>query len=373
LKRPLLPSHYAVWFDPPDEAGDEVLRVVSERLTLKLKGYAFREFCERVVPLLDGTRTLEEIEAATADVFRPEDVRETLDLLASQGVVVDGPESGLPEGLASRLAPQLNLFHDLAPGQDLQRRLSAATVAIVGLGGAGAALALGLAAAGVGTLRCHDALPVAPTDVYLAPVLGLDAVGTSRAARVEALVRASAPELAFTASSTTLESEDDLRAAIGDADLVVSCLDPGQANLIFKLNRVCLAERRRWITCSLGGAEIVVGPSIHPGRSACYLCYRMRAVAAAGDPEDAFAHERYLDRRGRDDSARRESLVFSAGLAASLLGTEVLKELTGLAEPSLVGRILSVKLTDLSLTRHTVLRMPACPACSTLPEAAGGG
>jgi len=118
---------------------------------------------------------------------------------------------------------------------------------------------------------------------------------------------------------------------------------------------------------------VTVGPAVHPGQSACYLCYRMRLVACAGNPEDAFAFEKYLDRRKRDDSGKRENLVFSAGLAANLLGLEVVKELTGLAEPSLVGRILTVGLTDLNIQKHVVLRKPWCPACFPKTETAHGG
>jgi bacteriocin biosynthesis cyclodehydratase domain-containing protein len=101
----------------------------------------------------------------------------------------------------------------------------------------------------------------------------------------------------------------------------------------------------------------------------------MRAVACSGNPEDAFAYEKYLDRRKQDDSARRESLVFAAGIAANLLGLEVIKTLTEFYEPSLVGRILSVRLTDLAIERHTVLRKPWCPACfsSSASEAAHAG
>jgi adenylyltransferase/sulfurtransferase len=372
MKRLLLPSHYAVWFEPPDESGDEALHIVSQRLTLKLKGYAFREFCERVVPLLDGTRTLEEIQTATADVFRGEDLAQTVALLAGQGVIVEAGERSLSPAEAERLTPQLNLFHELAPGADLQARLAASSVAILGLGGAGATVALALAAAGVGTLRCHDVGPVVAADVYHAPPLGLGAVGEGRAARVAELAGAAAPDVQVEASAAALESEDDVRAAIAGADFVVSCLDPSQSNLVFKLNRVCLADDRRWIACAPAGAEVVVGPAIHPGRSACYLCYRMRAVACAADPDGAFAFERYLDRRRADDGPRGETLVFAAGLAGNLVASEVVKELTGIAEPSLVGRILTVRLTDLVVERHAVLRKPGCPACGPLTGAGVG-
>jgi bacteriocin biosynthesis cyclodehydratase domain-containing protein len=361
-----------VWFDPPDEAGDEVLHFVSERRTLKLKGRSFREFYQLVIPRLDGRHSLEEIEAVTGDVFPANELRDALEVLADQGILIDGPADAGGSPVTERMAPQLNLFHDLAPGLPLQKKLETSTVAVIGLSGAGAGIALSLAAAGVGTIRCIDSLTVTPSDVYLSPFTGLPAVGAGRAKTISDLISRAAPQVTVVADGRKLESEEDVRTAIEGADLVACCLDAGQSNLTYKLNRVCLATRMSWIACSLAGAEIVVGPAMHPGTGPCYLCYRMRAVACAGNPEDAFAHERFLDRAKRDDSARRENLVFGAGLAASLMGMEIVKELTGLAEPSLVGRLLTVRLTDLSVEKHSVLRKPWCPACWGVAKADDG-
>lgn len=374
FRKPLLPSHYSVWFEPPDEAGDEVLRIVSDRRSLKLKGHSFRDFHQRVVPLLDGRHSVEEIEEQTGDLFRAEDLIEALNMLGEQGVVVEGSGDEMAEDLSSRLAPQLNFFREVAPSSaELQGRLAAATVAIIGLGGAGAGAALALAAAGVGTLRCIDTLPVAPTDVYLAAPFSIADVGSGRAAAVASKIKASAPQVAVVADFPAMESEADLRRAITGADFVICCLDPGQSNVVYKLNRVCLAEEIRWIACALAGTEITVGPAIHPGESACYLCYRMRATACGGNPEEAFAYEKYLDRRKRDDSGRRENLVFGAGLAANLVALEAFKELSGIAEPSLVGRVLTVDLADLAIQKHSVLRKPWCPACFEKAEAKNAG
>src|SRR5215467_15885743 len=102
FRKPLLPSHYSVWFDPPDEAGDEVLHIVSERRALKLKGHSFREFRTRVVPLLDGNHTLEEIQLVTQDVFRPQDLIECLELLGAQGVLVEAERNTLPADIQAR-------------------------------------------------------------------------------------------------------------------------------------------------------------------------------------------------------------------------------------------------------------------------------
>jgi adenylyltransferase/sulfurtransferase len=364
FRKPLLPSHYSIWFEPPDESGDEILRIVSARRSLKLKGHSFREFHKRVVPLLDGRHTMEEIERSAADVFAAADLREALDMLGRQGILVEGDGLDLPEDTAARLTPQLNYLHEMTEGgRSLQSRLAGGTVAVLGLGGAGAATALGLAAAGVGKLLLVDPAPLAPSDLYHAPFFGADDVGRARADALADRVRASAPHVVAQPFRDAAESEDDVRRSIAGAGFVVCCLGPGQLNLTLKLNKVCVEDQVPWITCSFDGGEVVVGPAFHPGVGACYMCYRMRAVACAGNPEEAFAFERYLDRRKADDSAVRESLVFATNLAASLLGVETLKELTGFAEPSLVGRLLTIDLHDLRVQRHAVLRKPWCPVC----------
>ena len=43
-QRPRLPSYFYVLSEPPDSRGEEVLRFVSERRRIKLKGHSFREF-----------------------------------------------------------------------------------------------------------------------------------------------------------------------------------------------------------------------------------------------------------------------------------------------------------------------------------------
>lgn len=373
LERPLVPGNYTIWFEPPDESGDEVLRIVSERRSLKLKGHSFREFHRRVVPLLDGRNTIEEIRARTADLFRPEDLDAALALLQGQGVLVEGGDADLADEAAERMTPQINLFHTAPEGAPaLQARLSSATVAMVGLGGAGAAAALGLAAAGVGTLICVDCEPVAATDVYLSGCYGLADVGRGRAESLAGRIAAAAPEATVRIAAGPLSGEADLRRAIAGADWVISCLDAAQLNLALKLNKVCFEDRLSWIACGPAGEEIVVGPTMVPGRGACYMCYRMRAVACAGNPEEAFAYERHLDRSRTDESGRRANLNFGIGLAANLVGIETVKALSGYAEPSLVGRILIADLAELRFEKHVVLRKPWCPICHGGTDAAGG-
>ena len=102
---------------------------------------------------------------------------------------------------------------------------------------------------------------------------------------------------------------------------------------------------------------------IRPFETACYLCYKMRAVACADDPAAQFAHERYLDQRRRDDSDVRENLPFTVGIVGNLIALEAFRALTGIMEPLSLGGLLVFNFHRLRLERHVVLRKPWCPAC----------
>jgi bacteriocin biosynthesis cyclodehydratase domain-containing protein len=371
--RPRLPSYYYVWCEPPDKSGDELLYFVSERRRIKFKGHSFREFHQRVIPLLDGWRTIHQIKTEVMDVFAPEDLEDALELLAAQELLEDGPEEIAGSAWSEALTPQLNLFREIGlKPEQVQHRLKTATVTLLGLGGAGSQVAAGLASSGVGAVRCADALPITASDVYFSPIFSVGDCGALRTEVTARRLRALAPSLEVSTHIEAIESDEQVSSLINGSDFVVCCVDAGQSSLSYRVNRACLKSGTRWTSCALMGTEVIIGPMVYPFHTACYLCYKMRSVACARNPEDSFAFEQFLDRRKRDDSGHRENLVFGAGIAANMLGLEVLKELSGIVAPTTRGSIVVVDLLELSVSRHAVLRKPWCPACFRVDERESG-
>ena len=363
--KPRLPSHYSIWCDPPDTEGDEVLHIVSQQRRFKLKGHSFREFVRCVVPLLDGRHSIEEIYRQTAEVFAEADLVGAIQTLADNHLLEAG--AAPLEGRDS-LMPQINLLHELgASAQETVDRLQQARVVLVGLGGAGGALAYLLAMSGVGHIDCVDHSPVTPADVGFSPIYSPPDIGRTRSEVVAKKLAQSASGSTYRAITQSLETDEAVDEVIRDSALVVCALDTGMVNLAYKVNRACLRLRIRSIHCSLAGTEVVVGPLIIPFETACYLCYKMRRVACAANPEDAFAHERYLDRQRSDNNAARENLLPSGGLAAHLAGVEIIKELAGFGVSMVKGKLLIFEAFEGRFSRHVLLRKPWCPACFSIP------
>ena len=373
FNRPKLPTHYYVWSEPPDHSGDEALYFASAQRRIKIKGHSFREFEQYVIPLLDGRHTFQEIADSVADVFDAEDLAAGLRLLAEQHLLTDSDASPPPSESLEQLAPQLNFFYEMSTNpEEVQSRLQGATVTVFGLGNAGASTAIALAAARVGHLRCVDFMPVGGADTYLSNTFSQADAGQLRAEVVAQRLAAKNPEVSVTIHTRRPESDDDVLALVDGSNFVINCLDAGESSLIYKLNRVCLRAGIKWTSCALSGPEIILGPTIHPDETACYLCYKMRSVSCAGNPEDEFAFESFLDQRKQDDSARHENLVSSVDLAAGLASLEAIKSLSGVFAPSAVGKIVVLNLLDLTSTKHVVLRKPWCPACFKTTAQAGG-
>lgn len=367
MQKPYLPSCFLSWTEPPDEAGDEVFRLASWRRTLALKGHSFRTFGRRVVPLLDGRHTFDQIATEVGDVFDRDDLAGALETLASQGIVVEGegPEADLPD----RLAPQLNYLSETAPeGRAAQRRLGAASVAVFGLGGAGAGLARALAAAGVGRMVLADPHPVDPANAYFSALFAPSDAGRARTQAAAERIRATAPEIHVEAMTDPLDDHAAIAASLDGVDIAVSCLESGDLNGTFKLHRAARQAGIRFLAGSQEGTEIIAGPGCLPeGDGPCYMCYRMRSVACAANPQSRFALERQFDRMKTDLSGRRENLAFGASILAGLLGAEIFNCLARTGEPVLDGRLIAVDLVTLRQEKHVVLKKPGCPVCSEEP------
>jgi adenylyltransferase/sulfurtransferase len=315
-----------------------------------------------VVPLLDGRRTTGEIEELVRDTFAPEDLASALDMLASEGLLEDQGRE-MPPAPNLPLDHQLNFFHEA--GLDPERaqdRLRTATVSIIGLGPVGAAVAMSLAAAGVGQLRCADPGGVLPSDPMLNPQFQIGDIGRPRADVVCGRAMALAPGLRATPHTTSFETDDDVSRMIEGSDFVVGCVDQGLSNVMYRLNRACLSAGLRSTSGSVSAFEGVIGPTVTPFETACYLCYRMRAVACAENPEEEFAHLRFLDRRKRDDSGQRENVVFGAPIVGNMLALEAFRVLLGLPAAA-SGRIVVFDVLESTSQKHVVLRKPWCPAC----------
>jgi adenylyltransferase/sulfurtransferase len=361
--KPRLFPHLRLRFEPARDGDDDRMVFTCERRRIVLRGRSFSVFVDRVVPLLDGSLTVEELQQQLTGVVDASELESSLALLQEHGIVEDAMSH---ESLAEAerwLAPQVSYLREVGPEPSLALdRLARATVTVVGLGSIGAVAARALAATNIGALRLVDSGVVSPADVYLTPIYDLDEVGSARTAVMQRRLRAAAREIDVELVSSELATDADVAAAVAGSTFVLGCVDPGLSSLTYKLNRVCLEARIPWCSGTASAFEGVVGPTVVPYETACYLCYQMRSVACRDDPVDALAELQEQDRLKEDLSPQRENLAFGSSVVGNLLALETFRVLTG-AEPVTAGRLLTFDFMSLTSRQHVILRKPWCPAC----------
>lgn len=243
LRRPLLAPWYRLVED-----GDRLL-LEHGRSVVVLEGAAVRALLPRLLPLLDGSHTADEVARGLGESARPA-IDRALELLAAHGLLVEGP--GLAEGEPSAAAA-LAAEYGLAPAV-AAARLRSASVGVVGSSSVGAGVARLLHASGVGTVR-------------------------------------------------QLEWEEG-----GEVDVAVAAPAGHEARALSAWNTLAIEHGQRWLLLRpYDGLAVTVGPLVVPGESSCYECLLLRLAghveygsdlrrieeapvqAAAGAPLDAMA------------------------------------------------------------------------------------
>jgi bacteriocin biosynthesis cyclodehydratase domain-containing protein len=271
-----------------------------------LEGAALKRLVPALLPLLDGTRRLEDLVAQLGAPARPA-IEQALALLAERGLLTEGPPlDDLPEPFATSAESLSAARRDGASPHEVRRRLREARVAVAGGPRVATTLTRELLRAGVGRVD----------------QVGWEASGLDRTHDV-AVAAAGQHEL------TELADWDRRRNDDGVAWLALMPFD---------------------------GRLAPIGPLVVPGETACLACYRLRR-AATSDCRDEL---RALD--GSPSSARATTALET--LVAGIAALALLRYLAGL-DPTLPGSFYALDVgVPLALSRHRVLRVPRCPACS---------
>ncbi len=256
------------------------------------------------------------------------------------------PTRSLPELTPEEL--QRYSRHLLLPqvGLEGQRKLKAASVLIVGLGGLGSPIAMYLAAAGVGRLGLVDADVVDESNLQRQIVHGQSTVGQLKVHSARERLLDLNPHIQVDVYPVRLTREN-AREILAPYDIVVDGTDNFPTRYL--LNDACVFLGKPFVYGSIYRFDGQVSV-FDARRGPCYRCLF---------PEPPPPH--LVPTCGMGG-------VFGVlpGVVGTIQATEVLKLILDIGEP-LIGRLLLYDALDMTFDTVRVPKNPKCPVCGEHP------
>ena len=283
-------------------------------------------------------------------------VGEKLDALDAAGVLVSGASSEALDPVdADRYSRQLPYLAEYGDERELQRRLAAACVTVVGCGGLGSWTIASLAAAGVRRLRLVDHDAVELSNLNRQAIYRLDQVGAAKVDAAAAWLRAFDDRIEVEAEPRRVDGRAAARSVVDGADAVVLTADEPPAELARWFNEACLDAHVPFITAGQWPPLLRVGPLYIPGRTACFACHETALRA------QSLAYDSYVE-HARASPSRAATLGPASAIVGSLIALELMQLLIGV-EPATAATSHTIDMRTLQVVSDVVARDGGCEAC----------
>jgi molybdopterin-synthase adenylyltransferase len=286
--------------------------------------------------------------------------------LVAAGVVVREPSSPpLAPADAARYDRQLPYLAEFGDPREVQRRLRASCVVVLGCGGLGTWALGAMAGVGVGQFVLVDHDTVELSNLNRQILYSESDLGRSKVAVAAEWLQRFDPSIEVTTVSRRVEGPRDLDDALAGADALVLVADWPPYDLARWVNEACVAHRVAFITAGQQPPLLKVGPTYIPGRGACLSCHET-AVR-----HDFPLYDELAEQRRRDPPAAT-TLGPASGIIGTLLAAEVLHLVAAAEPPATHDRALLLDMRTLRTHWEGIERDPACSACAALhgPRAA---
>jgi molybdopterin/thiamine biosynthesis adenylyltransferase len=336
----------------------------------RVKRFAASAVVLRLIPLLDGRRTVVEL-LGHLRADSEESVREVCEalvalrderLLSRTADPLVGPTDLLPAQL-SRYDRQIRLFQEFCDadlleyeaGLTAQDRLAAATVVVCGAGGLGSVVASSLAAAGVGDLVLCDDDVVEESNLTRQLMYSIDDLGRSKAEALASRLARINPHSRVRPEKRRVRHAADLADLARTADLVICCADqPSVTEMAEIITEACWPGTAHIIGGSYSYHVGMLGLLVVPGVTACWHCLLAEVGQDHGRDRTApFVHK----------NPNGGIIGAQSGIIGNMIAWEAVRFLIGM-RTALSDRWLELDYVPMSFSERPLKRRPDCHWCA---------
>ena len=325
-----------------------------------------------LIALLDGSRTLDEVERA----FREQhpgsdfDVRAAVTQFDEAGMIedADAPTTLTPYEL-ERWRRNIGFFETYASlsvnKYALQERIKDCKVALLGLGGVGSYVSLSLLGAGVRDLRVVDFDKVELSNLNRQILYSEADIGQRKLEAALNRLQGYFPDANITGVEQRLTSVADIENVVTGRDFVFCAVDRPKMHVIRWVNEACV---RAGVPFIGGGVELQrsVIYLIIPGVTGCTECWRR----SHGDDENSHILREQMEERHAENTAIGPDMAAFGPLVSvlnSLMVTEFVRFVTNVAPPIAAGRVMETRFDTMTTTQAERWdRLPDCRVCGDI-------
>ena len=324
-----------------------------------------------LVRILDGTRSVPELQGQLAGVLDTDEVLDALRQLLDGGFLEDAadvPPDNLSVSDLQRYAPNLDFFRTVVgPGVSCfapQSRLKETRVLLLGLGGIGSNVCMALAELGIGHVFAVDFDRVELSNLNRQVLYSTEAIGQRKADAARRRIHSFNPDIEFEVSDQRLASVQDVRDAVDHAtpDFVFCLADKPNGLIDFWVNEVCVQNSVPFAAASVS-ARVGTAYTVVPGSGPCYQCRVDSEIALAPELQEPLD---YI--RDHQINARNAALGPPCMFLAYFLSYELLRcRLDFMGDPVARNRLLEVDFVSFAQQWHDFERRPDCRVCGAVP------
>lgn len=321
--------------------------------------FELNEAAFRCLQHLDGKHSLEQI-ASTTSLHKQEVGKLVSSLRKAKVLCSKRRTEVIAKG--SRFATQLNFFAEFETPklsrEEMQNRLKTSRVMIIGLGGVGTWMAQGLMLAGVGLFTLVDPDVVELANLNRQCLFTLADVGKAKAETIAGKFAQIDSGIRTRILHKKILSKRDCVDAAQGANLIINCADEPHTDMI---NRIVTEAGYTLdvphILCGgYDGHLSFLGPTIIPGKSACWYCYEHTL-------------DQQLDHAGYEHLVVTPSHIQGGNIGAISAITanyhvlEALKVLTGFAMPTMLNRAAELDFLTFGIHFRNFKKRRGCSLC----------
>ncbi|GJL77834.1 MAG: hypothetical protein NPINA01_08230 [Nitrospinaceae bacterium] len=307
------------------DLGNDRLQLRGTEFSYTLKHDLFIKALESISPLLNGEHSVDEIASSGGQTYLPTTITFLLKMLRANGLLQEGdvlpPDPLTPEDLSRHDNLVQFLSHYVSNPVGSLALLKGAKVAVVGSPSLKACVQESLSGSGID----------------------------------------SSLELQHILDKSQSNNDLSLDHSIKNLDYLIVCEETPDPKLCKRINSLCLKHGVRWARVALEGTKAILGPTVIPHQSACFVCYEKRIDSNISELEDHVAYRNHLE---SSETLQNEGIISPLNsVLAGQMALELVRLITGFAPPKTIGRFYEFSAVSPAVVGHEVLRLPRCPAC----------